>query len=266
MLRIARSLPSERIDAMNFAFRPRLFSTVIMAAFVAIFLALGTWQMSRFFEKSKAEEAWSERRNAAPIQIRSLGDLAAGEELEHRKVELIGEIDPDSVAVFRHQRWSGAPGCWLGSPLTLVDGGTILAIRGFVPVQRSGVCDVEGAGFSPASRWTGLLHLPQTQLKDLRGREQDQPATLSYWDGFDAEGAYEAMEITERMDPLMVAVLAEEHTAKPYPVASFEHVTDPYLTSMRHLNYAGTWFVMIFVTLGLWGFLSLKRLPDDASA
>ncbi len=243
---------------MDFEFRPRVGVTVIAVFAALVLTALATWQIARFLEKSELEDEWNRRQAEAPVQLRDLADFDANA-LDFRRAVAHGALDESRVAVFDNHRFRAEPGCLIASPLALTGGGTVIVIRGFVPHTRQQRCTeatISPAGHGP---WNALVHTVRPNLADTPHR--DQRGASQQWDTLDIDGAYAAWEIHDGPGTSTVLVLDEDHVGDPFPLASFEHVSAPYLTSMRHLNYAGTWLISLLLLAGLWGGMSMRRVP-----
>lgn len=243
---------------MDFEFRPRVGVTIVAALIALVLLALAVWQMARFFEKSALEDEWNARASQPPGELRSLDDFDA-DALDYRQVIAHGTLDTERVAIYDHQRFRGEPGCLIASPLRLEGGGTILTVRGFVPHTRAHRCEDAALTAATPTRWRALVHTNRPNLADMPNRAIQKGDRLR-WDTFDVEGTYPAFGITDGPTTPTVLVLHEEHVGAPFPLASYEHLAAPYLTAMRHLNYAGTWLMTLLIVLGIWGGMSVRRV------
>lgn len=246
---------------VDYVFRPRPVPTAIAAVAGLVLLALSIWQFARFFEKSVHEDETNSRQALPPIELRDI-DVASAEDSDHRHARLIGTLDPSRVAYFDYHRFRGEPGCLVASPFALADGGTILVVRGFVPHTRQNLC-TEATLAVPTGELAALIHTLRPNLADVENRGQ-QGDTL-HWYTFDVDGAYEAWGIEDRPPGPTVAVLDQQHHGDPFPLASFEHVSAPYLTSMRHLNYAATWLISLMIVGVIWGATSIRRVPPTTT-
>lgn len=246
---------------MDFEFHPRIGVTIFALLSGLVVLSLAVWQISRFMEKSVLEDEWNARQGQAPHALDTL-DQFDPEKLDYRRAIARGVLDESRLAIYDHHRFRGEPGCLVASPLKLTAGGTIIVVRGFVPHTRVHRCEDAPLSSAGTGELAGLIHTLDPNLADVANRDQ-RGATLR-WDTFDVEGTYEAWAITDRPSTPTVLVLDEAHVGDPFPLASFEHVSAPYLTSMRHLNYAGTWLVTLLIIAGIWGGASMKRVdtPD----
>lgn len=246
---------------MNYEFRPKPFSSALAILASLILIGLGTWQMLRFFEKSTEEDAWTERRTAEPVQVRAVGDLDPTEE-QHMAI-VHGTVDTSRSAIILHKRYLGKNGCWLLNPLELADGGEVVVIRGFLPVSTPPKCDPAVASAIAGDSFRALIHTPDQFSQAASPRPTGDDAIF---ESLHVERAYELFGSSRRPAGNTVVVLHKDHSGAPFPAASFEHVTAPYLTSMRHLNYAGTWYFCLLIVAMMWGYRSIDRAREAEPA
>jgi surfeit locus 1 family protein len=128
---------------------------VFMLALMALFIALGTWQVERLGEKEQLIERVTARFNEPPKPFPDVIDWkvfdAGG--YDYRPVSLTGTYRPEgTVLVFTsldepRGKFSG-PGYWVMTPFMLVTGGTVFVNRGFVP-EASAPGFVQGGSLEP---------------------------------------------------------------------------------------------------------------------
>lgn len=247
---------------MDLEFRPRPIPTLLAALVTLSLLALGTWQLTRYFQKASVEDRRAMRAGEAPIAIDSVEAFDVPEN-EDRRVRVSGTLDTDRKAVFQYRNHNRRAGCWLASPLLLDGGGAVLANLGWIPATDGTNCDPSAAKTPDAKTWTGLVHVPARVLHDVRTRTSKDPDRP--WGTFDVDGAYAKLNIEERPERPAVLVLAEKHSGDPYPVASTEMTEAPYLTSATHLSYAFTWYGLIMFVALLWAVVSARRVDAETT-
>lgn len=231
--------------------------TVATLAGLALLLALGTWQTTQYFEKKRRETLQNQRVEKEPVRITGLDDLDR-EDLDYRRAAISGTLETETRIVVKHRHYDGDPGSWLVQPLELPDGeGHILVNRGWIPFQDAkGELDSYAAA-PDDTPLVGLLYRLPNVVEDDEKRRAISEQTLSIegartdWDTFDATAIYEQMEGPTPNDS-WVLVLAPRHSGAPYPVASYEHVTQPFLTSTRHLGYAVFWYTVAGALIGIY--------------
>jgi surfeit locus 1 family protein len=263
---------------MSRRFEWRFWPTVGTIVGFALLVGLGTWQTSRYFQKTERERLRAERIEKPPLELRSLEALESPSP-NYRRVRIEGEVDTSTTIVFRHRFHEGNPGVWVAHPLRLAEGdGVVLVNRGWVPMQRAreGLDELPALGSGP---FQGLIYeLPQVIAEEemrrkLESGEVELLGTTTRWDTFDVGGIYARLEASTPTRPLAF-VLDDAHSGDPYPIASTSHTTESYLTPTRHLSYAIFWFsvaialVAMYVAAGL-GVLKSERRgqfrPEDAA-
>jgi cytochrome oxidase assembly protein ShyY1 len=109
---------------------------IVVATVVAVFLALGNWQLTRHREVSLDNEIFSTRLEAEPIEL-DVMFAAAGtsiDSLEYRRAVVTGTFEPAGEVLVRNQVNNGTAGFHVVTPFRY-DGGTILVNRGWVPLE-----------------------------------------------------------------------------------------------------------------------------------
>lgn len=118
--------------------RARHLLTGFLVFLVAVFLALGSWQVQRLFWKLDLIERVENRIHAEPVAAPARAEWPdiGRERDEYRRVTATGLFRHDRTALVQAVTERGA-GFWVLTPLALADGTTILVNRGFVPADRS---------------------------------------------------------------------------------------------------------------------------------
>jgi len=118
--------------------RARTALAAFLVLLVAVFLALGTWQVQRLFWKLDLIARVESRVHADPVPApgRSEWPSVDREKDEYRRVTATGLFRHDRTVLVQAVTERGA-GFWVVTPLVLADGSAILINRGFVPAERS---------------------------------------------------------------------------------------------------------------------------------
>lgn len=254
-------------------FRLRLWPTLGTLLGLSMLVALGTWQFSRYQQKTEQEQARDARIDDAPVDVRSVDDLPDA----YTKVRLHGTLDTDHLILFKHRTLDGKPGGWLAGVVRLDESGSVLVNLGWVHRERyDGLGTDFLADYSPP--FSGVVQRPERIFadEDMRRRlsEDGLPTdTVVEADSFDIAGIQSVLD-GETPSPAAVVVLGDEHAREPYPTASYAHITEPYLTAERHLSYSVFWYVTGLALLGLYlaygfGYLgagTVRRASTDANA
>jgi cytochrome oxidase assembly protein ShyY1 len=240
--------------------------TLATTAGLVLLVSLGVWQTNQYLEKKRRETLQNRRVEREPVPITGLDDLNR-EDLDYRRAANSGTLDRETRIVVKHRHYDGDPGSWLVQPLELPDGrGQILVNRGWIPFQEAKGSIDPYAAAPDDPRLVGLLYRLPDVAEDVEKRRAFKEQELSVegkrtdWDSFDATAIYDELERPTPTAP-WVLVLAPRHSGSPYPIASYDHVTQPFLTSTRHLGYAVFWYTLASALVGIYvaaGFGALR--------
>lgn len=117
--------------------RARHILTGFLVVLVAVFLALGTWQVQRLFWKLDLIARVEARIHADPVPAPPRAGWAAvsAQHDEYRRVTATGLFRHDKSVLVQAVTERGA-GFWVLTPMVLPDETTVLVNRGFVPADR----------------------------------------------------------------------------------------------------------------------------------
>lgn len=206
---------------------------------------LGTWQLGRYNDKIGVEELAEKRSAELPIQIFSAHGL---EKRSLRKTKPVGTFGSETH-IIKHRIRNGKSGYWVLRPFTFSDGSKIIVNIGWYPKLKSEHFGKTLA--SPKEGWVGLVHVLDRNIADEAGRNENCDDCV--WESFDVVG------INKKIlgkDSMLLLVAGENQTQGQYPVASFKHVVEPYMTADKHMGYALTWYglgaglVLLFLGAG----------------
>ncbi|MBN9055798.1 MAG: SURF1 family protein [Rhizobiales bacterium] len=118
--------------------RARTALAAFLILLVAVFLALGTWQVQRLFWKLDLIARVESRVHADPVPAPGRAEWPSvdREKDEYRRVTATGLFRHDRTVLVQAVTERGA-GFWVVTPLVLANGATILINRGFVPADKS---------------------------------------------------------------------------------------------------------------------------------
>ena len=219
--------------------RPGAFAIALTLAGIALFVALGLWQVRRAHEKIAMLAAFDVAATQAPIAL----EQARGEATAQRypKVRVSGRFDPQRAWLLDNQMRDGHAGVMVYALFGLQEGGAPLLVnRGFLPRDARG----ELAPIPPlpegAQTLVGLYAPPPGVGVRLGGNRLPMqtawPKTSIYID-LDEIGA----DLGRRLDP-RVLLLA------PQAGSGFVREWRPdVLPPQRHYGYAFTWFTFAAV-------------------
>jgi len=137
---------------------------------LALFIALGTWQLQRKTWKENLIATLTDRLAAAPIALpapETWPSLTAAND-EYRRVAFSAEFDNSKEALvyaaasaFRPD--VDGPGYWVFTPARLADGAYVIVNRGFVPDTRKAVASRQQGELAGKVGIVGVMRWPDTR-------------------------------------------------------------------------------------------------------
>ncbi|MEI3854011.1 SURF1 family protein [Ensifer sp. CCNWLY38] len=202
---------------------------------VAVFLALGTWQVQRLFWKLDLVARVEARVGAPAVSPPAQSDWSAvnREKDEYRRVTATGTFSHDQTALVQAVTELGA-GFWVLTPMRLEDGSTVLINRGFVPADRRDAAARAEGEIDGTATVAGLLRITEPGGAFLRSND---PASDRWFSRDVAEIA--AAKGLHNVAPYFIDADATPNPGG-LPIGG--------LTIVRfrnsHLVYALTWFAL----------------------
>lgn len=124
-------------------FRAPAWAWLLTAAAVALFGALGSWQLRRGAAKEALRATLA---NPAAAAERLSASTPPPRALELRRVQVTGAYLPDRQLLQDGQSLRQRPGYHVWTPLRLPDGALIMVDRGWIPLDRAGFDGTTPAG------------------------------------------------------------------------------------------------------------------------
>lgn len=150
----------------------RIFLTVLALAGVAVFVALGVWQLERRVWKLDLIARVEGRVHAPAVDAPGPGAWpavnAAG--YEYRHVRLTGRFLDQPAALVRAVTDLGS-GYWVLSPLRTDRGFIVLVNRGFIPPDEKAAFSRAGEAPTTETTLTGLLRITEPKGGFLRSND-----------------------------------------------------------------------------------------------
>ena len=153
--------------------RARWLLTGVLLLLVAVFLALGSWQVQRLFWKLDLIARGESRAHAepAPAPGRAEWPAISPKKDEYRRVTATGLFQHDKTVLVQAVTERGA-GFWVLTPLRLPDESTVVINRGFVPAdKRDPAARVASEIAAGPVTVTGLLRLSEPGGAFLRSND-----------------------------------------------------------------------------------------------
>lgn len=206
-----------------------------MLFLVAVFVALGSWQVQRLVWKLDLIARVDARIHAQPVAVTApaqWGNINQDKD-EYRRVTATGVFLHDRQVLVQAVTELGA-GFWVVTPMSVPDGTIILINRGFVPSDRRDAVLFAADEPSPAVTLTGLLRMPEPGGAFLRSND---PAS-GRWYSRDVA----AIATAKGLDRVAPFFLDADAKANPggFPIGGLTVVS----FRNSHLVYAVTWYLL----------------------
>jgi cytochrome oxidase assembly protein ShyY1 len=218
--------------------RAPFWAFCLTAAAVALFSALGIWQVRRGLAKEALQAQLDDRASEPELVSSALGAPHDG---SLRRAQASGRYVADQQLLQDGQSHQHQPGYHVWTPLVLADESAILVNRGWIPADRSGF---DGAAPTGVVTVTGFWRaLPRPGVR-LAGTDNCRPGTT-----FPAVVLYPT--------PLEVECLLKRPFAglllldPELPGGYVREWKDFGFPPQRHYGYAAQWFAMAIAAVVL---------------
>jgi surfeit locus 1 family protein len=222
--------------------RTRIVVAVLLGLFgVAVFMALGIWQVERRAWKLDLIERVDRRIHAAPVAAPGPAAWPAvdADSSEYERVRIAGHYLNDQEALVQAVTDLGG-GFWVVTPFRADDGFIVLVNRGFVPPERR-LAETRAAGeIAGETRVEGLLRLTEPKGGFLRKNDPAQDR----WYSRDVTAIAAARGLTDVAPYFIDADEIRNNAEAPHgglTVIAFPN---------NHLVYALTWFGLAAMVAG----------------
>lgn len=228
--------------------RPRWLPTLVALMAVALFVALGVWQLDRAAQKRQQAADLVAQGALAPYALGPLEPSA--EPLRYRRLSAKGEFDSQGQILIENRRQGNRTGFHVITPLH-IDGTDVrvLVNRGWIPGDAqgrpmpapvpTGVRTVEGVAYIPAPPALVLSSGPEAAA--AWGERWPYLTTDLYQAGV----AYPVQPLAILLDPD-----APDGFVREWPREMPKEG--------MHLGYAVQWFAFALIALVIWFRLSLR--------
>lgn len=238
------TMPADRVR-----FRPSWWSTLLAAALIAVFVALGQWQLGKARVKESAQARLDGQRSEPAVAMPT-SLVAEPETLHLRPVLARGEYDAAGQILIDNRVLHERAGFHVLTPLRIASSETrVLVNRGWIPAPAdrrqiptvavpSGPLLVEGTAVIPSRRIFALA--PDTAV----------PGGDAIWQNLDLDRYRGA--VAHAVQPLVIEL------SPASPAGGFDRDW-PRLDQRheRHRSYALQWFGFALATFGIWLWFAL---------
>ena len=238
-------------------FRPGPWLTLCALSGIAVLIGLGTWQLQRLDWKEGLIAERAARLEAPAIDLPD--PIERPEDLEYRRVRLVGLFRHDSEFHQGGRTHKNRVGFQVITPLRLLDGRTILLDRGWVPPEGK-----------ERARRGEIVHGDPVQVEAIlrtggwKGRDMlrpDNDADGNHWIWLDLP----AMAAKAGLERPVTALYA---VALPAPGGPRPGAPDPAEVQVQirndHLQYALTWYALAVALLVIYVLLGRRQTKEAA--
>lgn len=214
-----------------------------MLVAVALFAALGNWQLERAAEKRVLDEDFARTGPALPLPP------ASTTVPRYQRVIAAGHYDTNHQFLLDNMSESGSAGVHVLTPLLLSDGNAVLVDRGWAPfgVTRDSLPDVAVGG--TLREVTGRMdQLPRPSIRLAAAPAETWPRLTSFPEMHEL-----ASQLGRDLHPQLMLLDPRE------PDGFVRNWRVPGTTSVRHLGYAIQWFAFAVTAVAIWIALGLNR-------
>jgi surfeit locus 1 family protein len=232
-----------------------LLMALPVVAAIAIFMALGLWQVQRLAWKTDLIAKVDARVGAPAVASPGVADWARVNKTddEYRHVTLHGRLQNDAEAQVYTVSDYG-PGYWVMTPLRRDDGSTVYINRGFVPMDKHTPATRSVGQLQGEVTVTGLLRMPES--KGWLFQQANDPVHDAWY-----RRDTSALALSRHIGSVAPYFVDADATPNPgdWPKGGLTVVKFP----NSHLSYALTWFAMAAMLAGVSIWLTWFRKPDS---
>ena len=239
------------MQILNYQFRFSLLGTIMAVLGIALFSALGTWQVFRALEKQQLQQEMEKKRQQAPFFLNQ--NPESTENRKFTRVEVVGYFDSKGEILIDNIKQDGKAGYHVLTPLKLVNSDRVIIInRGWVPLGRDRKTLPELPTAEGRVRIKGILAPPRSKPPLILGTLDTSSRVWLYYDA----DAY-AKKFNYRLLPLVV--LQDKDDAN-----GFIRKWPKYDAKVSmHVGYAIQWYVFALIVLATYIGINLRKIRQE---
>ncbi len=226
---------------------------VLVLGMVVVTTLLGQWQLRRLGEARDRIATQETNLAREPVTLDAIP--ADPDDLEYRRIRVVGTYDPDREVLLRNRAHEGQLGWHVLTPLVLADGSAMLTNRGWVPFEESDPPIDAAPPPEGEVEVTGFVRATQPQPRF--GAKDPEQGDLEQVFRVDLERL--AAQFPYELQPAWLTVEASNPAgSSPLPVRAGA----PELDEGPHLYYAIQWFSIGAVGVVTYVVYLRKRLRE----
>jgi surfeit locus 1 family protein len=235
-------------------FHPRLWTTLLTLALVALFVSLGQWQWGKAERKAAAQALLDARTAEAPLLLPAT-PITDVEAFRYRRVAVQGRYRASGQILLDNQIVDERAGYNVMTPL-VIDGANesngmeVLIDRGWVPAAVDRRLLPQVAVPPAPTILTGIAVVPSRKFFMLA--PDDAPAgDNARWQALDLDRYAKTAKVA--LQPVVIRLDADQ------PGGFLRAWPRPDDRNERHRSYALQWFGFAASSVGIWAWLAFRR-------
>jgi surfeit locus 1 family protein len=236
---------------LGYSFTPKIWSIIVTAAFIFLFIELGNWQLSRADEKNVQQEKL-DMLSKQPI-IMLPNTRVKLDDFQYREVEIRGEYLPSHTIYLDNKTFKGVAGYHVLTPIRLANSSLhVLINRGWVAAgfDRSVLPDVPLVQGEMIV--TGVVVSPEQRMLQLT----DQVIVGAVWNNLDVQRYQEITGL--ELQPILVL---QQDQIEDGLVRQWDR---PDSGSAKNMGYAIQWFSLAATAFIIFLVLNVKRKGSES--
>lgn len=217
-----------------------ILTFIFVIAGILLCVRLGFWQLDRLAQKKEFISHYSRVTNLPPLIINSNLDQNNLEEMDYRKIAVIGTFDSNNSFVLRNQYHDGKPGYFLLTPLKLSEKLGVLVERGWIPAEDNESPEKWHQYDMPQSvKITGILRLGNNApeiVGILNKNGQQFPNKLLFLNNISTD------EIGSQLPYKILPIFIQPEISAKNSNPPFPYQPEIDLSEGPHFGYALQWF------------------------
>lgn len=230
----------------GYRFKPQLWTIIITAILVLIFVQLGKWQLSRAEEKDTQYERLEEYAKQPAIALPK--SLVMLEDFQYREVEVEGEYLSEQTIWIDNKTYKGRAGYHVITPLKISNSILSVAVnRGWIATGNDRAVLPEVLEVEGRVKVIGIVASPELRTLEL----SDSVRHGKVWDKFDLQ-SYEKV-IGYDLQPILIL---QKDQVNDGLIRDWEK---PESGASKNIGYAVQWFSLALTTIIIFLVLNVKR-------
>lgn len=235
----------------RYKFRPSLLGALLLICMVPLFIKLGLWQYNKAQQRQALQAVFEQYRGAEPVELPKT--IEHVDNWKYRAVKLTGEYLPQYQILLDNQLNGERVGYHVLTPLlndqqvVLIDRGWVAALPNHVDIPKvetpTGKQSVFGWVWVPSQKFYTLESSESTAKKDWQ----------AVWQNMDMK-KYQSV-LPYALMPIVIR-LSQDSAGGGYD----RQWQAPDDKSGMNLSYAYQWFGFAFAAVGIYLFVSFKRI------